>query len=762
MNNTRFFVAIASLLLLASGCAMNDVDNGSTPNLRRGVSPVFTSSFENAETRTYVDSDLYMYWTADDRLSIFTSSYNEQYRFDGQTGATGGSFSKVTTGQFVTGNPISTNYGVYPYNASTALTKEEKIELELPAVQQYAVNSFGVGANTMVAVTAGTDDFFLPFKNVCGYLVVKLYGDVTVKKVIFEGNNGEKIAGAATVVASHNSNPEITMSENATTSITIDCGEGVELGKTADTATEFWFVIPPTTFSNGFTIKAEGNGSMMMKKSTTASRTIQRNIANTMPAIEAVFDTPIEGYVVFEDANFKAYCVTNFDTDGDGKVSFAEALAVTSIDVNTNNIESMSGIEHFANLTYLACTGSYGKGGLTSLDVSKNTKLTRLICYSNQLTSLDISKNTELIALLCSFNQLTSLDVSNNKALTRLECPLNQLTSLDISKNTALTYFHCEDNQLTSLDVSKNTALTKLSCHSNQLTNLIVSNNIALTTLYCYNNRLTSLDVSKNTALKSLDCRNSALAVIWMKRGQSISSFTYDSFITTIKYVDDFEQFEAVDLGLSVMWASCNLGAMNAEEYGDYYAWGEIEPYYAPGHSQDQICTSWRIRTNPPITGYNWESYKWCNGTINSMTKYNTMLSYGNVVDQKTTLDLEDDAARANLGGSWRIPTEADYAELLDNCTTVWTVLKGVSGLLISSKKNNNSIFLPAAGHWYETGFDWYYSGPVSPGSVGLYGSSSLSTDYPYRGRGLSFTSDYIGVGNGHRFIGRSIRPVCD
>ena len=485
MNKTRFFVAIASLLLLAAGCAMNDVDNGSTPTLRRGATPVFTSSFENAETRTYVDSDLYMYWTADDRLTIFTTTYNQQYRFDGQTGANGGSFSNVNTGQLVSGNPISTNYGVYPYNASTALTKEEKIELELPAVQQYAVNSFGMGANTMVAVTGGTDDFFLPFKNVCGYLVVKLYGDVTVKKVIFEGNNGEKIAGAATVVASHNANPEITMSAEATTSITVDCGEGVELGKTADTATEFWFVIPPTTFYSGFTIKAIGGGAMQMTKSTTASRTIQRNVVNEMSAIELVFD----------------------------------------------------------------------------------------------------------------------------------EIPI-----------------------------------------------------IAP---------------------------------------------------------------EIVDLGLSVKWASCNVGASKPQEWGGCYAWGETETK----------------------SYYDWSTYKWCNGSINTLIKYcnNSSFGYNGFTDAKTVLDEEDDVAHVMLGGKWRMPTDAEWAELRTRCVREYTTYSGVRGIRVTGP-NGNSIFLPTAGSRY--GYRTYTN-------YCFYWSSSLYTDIPYAAFRMPLEWDSVD-GSLIRCYGLPVRPVCD
>ena len=107
--------------------------------------------------------------------------------------------------------------------------------------------------------------------------------------------------------------------------------------------------------------------------------------------------------------------------------------------------------------------------------MSKNTALTELYCYYNQLTSLDVSKNTALTELYCYYNQLTALDVSKNTALDYLDCSNNQLASLDVSRNTALKYLYCEANQLTSLDVSKNQALTFLACYGNKLAVLDVS-----------------------------------------------------------------------------------------------------------------------------------------------------------------------------------------------------------------------------------------------------------------------------------------------
>ena len=191
---------------------------------------------------------------------------------------------------------------------------------------------------------------------------------------------------------------------------------------------------------------------------------------------------------------------------------------------------------------------------------------------------------------------------------------------------------------------------------------------------------------------------------------------------------------EAVDLGLSVKWANMNVGAISPEDYGDYFAWGE---------------------TTTKET-YNWSTYKWCNGNYDTQTKYNNNSNYG-TVDNKTTLDLSDDAARANWGGSWRMPTDAEMTELLTNCTWTWTTQNGVNGYKVTSKKSgytSNSIFLPAAG----------YRGNSSLGNAGSYGnywSSSLNTDNPDYACGLYFYSGSVYRSSYRRSYGRSVRPVC-
>ena len=142
------------------------------------------------------------------------------------------------------------------------------------------------------------------------------------------------------------------------------------------------------------------------------------------------------------------------------------------------------------NITAMDCNANINSGGITNLDISKNTELKELICWGSGLTSLDVSKNTKLTVLKCNKNELTSLDVSKNTALVKLYCHDNELSSLDISKNTTLTILNCEYNPLKDLNVSKNTTLKELYCKANQLKNLDVSKNTTLIKLDCSSNSL--------------------------------------------------------------------------------------------------------------------------------------------------------------------------------------------------------------------------------------------------------------------------------
>ena len=225
---------------------------------------------------------------------------------------------------------------------------------------------------------------------------------------------------------------------------------------------------------------------------------------------------PLVEYVL-PDAAFRKY-LKKFDTNNDDILAPAERYAVKEINVASENISNLFGIQFFPNLRKLVCYSNQ----LTELDVSKNTVLEYLDCSNNQLTSLDVRQNTKLDVLWCYQNQLTELDVRQNAALEYLYCQENQLTELDVRKNIALQNLACFSNALTSLDVSKNTQLQKLYCFSNQLTSLDVSRNPALWLLSCGINQLTELDVSQNPALKYLYCSDNQLTELDVSRNNKI------------------------------------------------------------------------------------------------------------------------------------------------------------------------------------------------------------------------------------------------
>ena len=202
----------------------------------------------------------------------------------------------------------------------------------------------------------------------------------------------------------------------------------------------------------------------------------------------------------------------------------------------------------------------------------------------------------------------------------------------------------------------------------------------------------------------------------------------------------------AVDLGLSVYWGTTNIGASNPEDYGDYFAWGETAPYYS-----SQSPLTWKNGK----TGYDWASYKWCNGSYSTLTKYNTKSSYGTVVDNKTVLEPEDDVASVKLGGKWRMPTDAEWVELIDKCNWTWTTQNGVNGYKVAAT-NGNSIFLPAAGCRGYTYLDF-------ADFRGNYWSSSLYSDGPSNAWFVRFSStDVDDRISSSRCNGRSVRPVSE
>ncbi len=215
--------------------------------------------------------------------------------------------------------------------------------------------------------------------------------------------------------------------------------------------------------------------------------------------------------------------------------------------------------------------------------------------------------------------------------------------------------------------------------------------------------------------------------------GEHYATYRTNGEDFTVKEEIHYETPEAIDLGLSVKWASFNLGATKKEEYGKYYAWGETEP-------KDY---------------YNWSNYKW-GKAANELTKYTALYDTDNSYhDCKYVLELDDDAAYVNLGKEWRMPSREEWNELKDNCTWTWTTEYGEGGYKIKSK-NGNYIFLPVTGYAYLERF-------IGKGTWGYYwcssfnhtsSSSSHVPDVDFGENQITWNS------SNSRCYGEAIRPV--
>ena len=198
--------------------------------------------------------------------------------------------------------------------------------------------------------------------------------------------------------------------------------------------------------------------------------------------------------------------------------------------------------------------------------------------------------------------------------------------------------------------------------------------------------------------------------------------------------------YDFIEMGLSVRWATINIGATSPEEYGDLYSWGETE-----------------LKSD-----YGWSSYKWCDGTYAYMTKYCTGRGFG-VTDNKTTLEPEDDVAHVKWGGGWRMPTNAEIDELRRKCEWTYTSVNGVDGFLVTSNVDgykDRSIFFPIGGYRNETDL-------MNVGIQGYYWSSSLSLRTiddkrgPFDAYCLYLSADGNRGYDCYRNFGFCVRPVC-
>ena len=280
-----------------TGPVQNDQSNAS------GHPKVLNASVvdeQDTETRTYVDGKTVM-WQPGDIISHFYDTHsNVPYIYNGETPASNVEldyYESIDVGG--SGDAVNYSRSVYPYNPETAITVEDgvdKIHVSYPTAQTYAQNSFGRGANLMIATgeTSSSDEGQY-FRNACGYLVIKLYGKATVKSITLSAVDGvSKIAGKATIITDENKTPVATMSDDASTSVTLDCSNngGVALSTDQNEPTEFWFALPPVNIKGGIKIVVTDMSDNIYTKQTTKDVNITRNNVQPMAALQFVSNIP--------------------------------------------------------------------------------------------------------------------------------------------------------------------------------------------------------------------------------------------------------------------------------------------------------------------------------------------------------------------------------------------------------------------------------------------------------------------------------------
>lgn len=457
---TRLLSVLTLLAFMVSGCNQDELLENKNPSKYQSDNVEFSASFEeeSAESRTYIEEDaetsrLYLRWTKGDEISIFRgTTLNQRFLFKGETGDNSGSFKLVPSDDFVSSNDLdeSRNYAFYPYDENNRISEKGKLTVTLPATQTYAENSFAPGTNGMVAVTESTGDVDLKFKNIGGYFKFKFYGDdLTIKSVTLKGNNGEKLAGKAGVVCQYGGVPIVTMAEDATETLTLDCGAGVKVGTTKEKATEFWFVLPPTKFTKGFTITVTDTDDGTFTKTTEKVFEIKRNTIKPISAMKV--ETVVDWEAIY--AKERAALIDLYNaTDGDNWSTNWNWCSDEPVGkwhgVTTNNKGRVIGLDK----RWDGMQGSIPEsiGDLTALEKLElswnriNGNIPENIGKLTALKELDLSYNSQL-------NGSIPESIGDLTALEKLNLSYNDLNGKvpeSIGNLTNLTFLGLADNEL--------------------------------------------------------------------------------------------------------------------------------------------------------------------------------------------------------------------------------------------------------------------------------------------------------------------------
>ena len=439
-------------LLILAGCTESSFEG----NHPISGNEEFYATFEDTDSRTYVDEQIRMRWNAEDEITIFKkNTYNRTFMFTGNTGANAGGFRQVSTDEdYWFGYDVDYSYAVYPHSAENALDETDLyLTVNMPAEQTYAENSFGLNSNTMVAVSESNQ---LIFKNVGSYLHIRLYGaNVAVSSVTLRSKGNEAIAGKAKITPSMEENPTCEMT-GTDKSIRLTCTEPVTISSDANAPTDFWIVVPPVTLAEGFTVTVENNMGNTQMYEVNQSFTFERN---------KYYDMTRE----VEIQNIKTVHVAEAGTLP-SLISEEEKYQITEIKITGNLngtdfkfIREMIGLNGIFNMTsnpvlktegkliYLDLSDSYViEGGESYFTIIDNSLNYYIYTKNNQFPANFLggpSTNIQTIMIPHSVNSIGSSAFGGCTALTSVNIP-NGVTTIEGS-----AFYKC--SALTEIEIPK-------------------------------------------------------------------------------------------------------------------------------------------------------------------------------------------------------------------------------------------------------------------------------------------------------------------
>ena len=415
--------------------------------IRYEAPDTITVGFEGDDTRIQLNEAQKTVWTKGDQVSVFYKSYdNLKFEFEGNTGDRDGTLKRV--GGQHNGQTMDDVVVVYPYSSDYMITLSEGcVNATIPSTQTYLKGSYGVGDNLMIA-RSSFNQFSL--KSVCGWLKIQLTGaGEVIERITFRGNDGEQVAGlvyvdattaeATLATAKHNSDDNsqldgtLVLDDSIYTEVTLDCGDGVALGKEA---TAFYIALPPQTFEKGFTVEIEDTEGYVMEQSTDKALLIERNHIQPMVALEFINPnrptqpTPASNeiwYTATEKADPYFEDFLTFGSNVDSNVWDSETkrgIITFDGEITMIGVDAFNNCDKFTSITLPECVTSIGKNafydcdGLTEFTIPDSvTEIGSSAFYScDKLTSVTIGDSVKTIGYEAFYKctSLTSVNIGDS------------------------------------------------------------------------------------------------------------------------------------------------------------------------------------------------------------------------------------------------------------------------------------------------------------------------------------------------------------